>query len=88
MSKFLESKKGSKLTATELIKTAKAQQQKMKDINNKLRVFLDEAAAENAEEGEDEEEDKLALEGLCMLLQMRGCLEGSPPWVRSACSCS
>ena len=58
MNKFLESKKGSKKTATEVLKTAKAQQQKMKEIKNKLRVFLDEAAAENAEEGLGEEEEK------------------------------
>ena len=48
MSKFLESKKGSKSTATELLKTAKAQQQNMKEINSRLREFLKEAAAENA----------------------------------------
>ena len=58
MNKFLESKKGSKKTATEVLKTAKAQQQKMKEIKKQLRVFLDEAAAENAEEGLGEEEEK------------------------------
>ena len=58
MSKFLESKKGSKLTATELLKTAKAHQQKMKAMNTKLREFLGEAAAENAEECLGEEEER------------------------------
>ena len=51
MSKFLESKKGCKSTATKVLNTAKAQQQKMKEIRTKLMQFLDEAAAENAEEG-------------------------------------
>ena len=46
MSKLLDSKKGSKLTATELLKTAKAQQQQMKEVNKQLREFLDEAAEE------------------------------------------